>query len=120
MKSVLIVDDELGLLELLGEILRDAGYSVLTALDAGVAVAFARDERPDGMLLDFMLPGFDGADAIDCVGGASPLHGVPVIMMSSLEESLVKRTCGSYDAFLRKPFRIEDVLDTVRRVVGAP
>jgi DNA-binding NtrC family response regulator len=40
-------------------------------------------------------------------------------MMSSLDQKLVARMCSGYSAYLRKPFRIEDVLDTVRRVLGS-
>jgi DNA-binding response OmpR family regulator len=120
MKSVLIVDDEPDLLGLLGEILADSGYAVLTALDGDVAVALARDEAPDGILLDFMLPGMDGAEVVEAVRKEAARPSVPVIMMSSLDESLVQRTGAAYDAFLRKPFRVEDMLEVVRRVFGLP
>lgn len=117
MKTILIVDDEPGLVEVLTEILAEAGYDVLSALDGEVAVALACDEMPDGLLLDLMLPGRDGAEVIEAVRRSSA-RPPPVIMMSSLDESAVKRVCSRYEAFLRKPFRIEDMLAAVRRVIG--
>jgi CheY-like chemotaxis protein len=117
-KSILIVDDEPGLLDLLRGILEDAGYGTQTALDGALAIALARDVVPDAVLLDYMLPVVDGAGVLHALRQEPALASIPVVMMSSLDPKLVARTCSGYEAYLRKPFRIEDMLDTVRRVIG--
>ncbi len=120
MKSVLIVDDEPDLLELLAAILADAGYRAETAVNGELAIALARDAVPDAILLDYMLPGVDGAGVLAALRREPPLASIPVVVMSSLDPQLVARACTGYQAFLRKPFRIEDMLDAVRRVAGDP
>ena len=81
MSQILVVDDEIGIRELLSEILRDEGYDVLLAENAAVARAAREAGRPDLVLLDIWMPDSDGITLLkEWVAGGKLT--MPVIMMS--------------------------------------
>jgi len=117
-KSVLVVDDEFGIADLLADVLGEEGYRVATAASGRQALAQMRAERPDVVLLDFMMPGLNGAGVLKAMAAAPELAGIPVAMMSSLGESTIGGLCDGYAAFLLKPFRLGDVIETVARLAN--
>ena len=118
MPTVLVVDDELAIADLLETILTDEGYRVRTACNGKQALARMADATPDLILLDFMMPILDGAGMLRAMATAPAYQHIPVIMISSLSEQVVGQKCSGYTAFLRKPFRVAAVLKTVARVLG--
>ena len=118
MATVLVVDDEFGVGEVLDTILTDAGHRVLTAINGKQGLARLAETTPDVILLDFMMPLLDGPGMLRAMA-ADPAHrDIPVIMMSSLDANTVARKCDGYVAFLRKPFRARQVIDIVARALG--
>ncbi len=113
MARVLIVDDEFGLANLLGEILTDEGHLIRTASNGQQALEQATAERPDLIVTDMMMPVLDGAGLIKALGAKPELANVPVIVMSSLMETTVAARCAGYVAFVRKPFKIDELLTLV-------
>src|SRR5258705_6771629 len=81
MQQVLVVDDEIGIRELLSEILRDEGYQVRLAENAGEARAYRSQTRPDLVLLDIWMPDTDGITLLKEWASAGLLT-MPVVMMS--------------------------------------
>ena len=67
---------------------------------------------------DFKMPQLDGAAMGRAMMSDPALQKIPIIMMSAVGESLVRERFDGYAAFLRKPFRISALIDTVRRVLG--
>jgi CheY-like chemotaxis protein len=118
MPNVLVVDDEFAIADLLETILTDEGYRVRTACNGKQALAKMADATPDLILLDFMMPLLDGAGMLRAMATAPAYQHIPVIMISSLSEEVIAKRCGGYAAFLRKPFRVAAVLNTVARVLG--
>jgi CheY-like chemotaxis protein len=118
MPSVLVVDDEFAIADLLETILSDEGYRVLTACNGRQALAMMARETPDLILLDFMMPILDGAGMLRVIAATPAYRRIPVIMISSLSEQAVAQKCEGYAAFLRKPFRVNAVLSAVARVLG--
>jgi CheY-like chemotaxis protein len=115
MATVLVIDDEFGISEVLTEILGDAGYQVLTAIHGRQALERIAETRPDVILLDFMMPVLDGPGTLAALS-ADPVHrDIPVILMSSLPEASVAEQASGYTAFLRKPFRVAAVLEAIAR-----
>lgn len=103
MATILVVDDEFGVGEVLDTILTDAGHRVLTAINGKQGLARLVETTPDVVLLDFMMPLLDGPGMLRAMA-ADPAHrGIPVIMMSSLDEDTVAEKCDRHVAFLRKP-----------------
>jgi DNA-binding response OmpR family regulator len=115
-KSVLVVDDEPKIVEVVGDYLRSAGFSVTTAADGEGAVASARARPPDLVLLDLGLPGLDGLDVARELRRASP---VPIIMLTA-RGSETDRVLGlelGADDYLVKPFSPRELLARVRAVL---
>jgi CheY-like chemotaxis protein len=119
MRTVLVVDDEFGIAEVLAEVLGDAGYDVVTAIHGRQALERVATRRPDLILLDFMMPVMNGAATLAALAGDPAHRTIPVVMMSSLPEATVAVQARGYAAFLRKPFKIATMLETIARVLDA-
>jgi CheY-like chemotaxis protein len=75
------------------------------------------EEKPQLILLDFMMPIFGGGDMLRAMAAEPAYQRIPVIMMSSLREEAVAKRCEGYAAFLHKPFRATALLSTIGRVL---
>lgn len=117
MQTVLVVDDEFGVAEVLQSILEDEGYRVATAINGKQALARLSEFTPDLVMLDYMMPIMDGTQTLTAIRSNTTFAKVPIIMMSSLEEASVRETCTAYDSFLRKPFRAMAVLKVVAQLL---
>lgn len=122
-KTVLVVDDEAKIVEVVGDYLRTAGFTVTTAADGARAVALARTRPPDLVVLDLGLPGLDGLDVARALRRTSP---VPIIMLTARGEE-TDRVVGlelGADDYLVKPFSPRELVARVRAVLrrteGAP
>jgi CheY-like chemotaxis protein len=118
MQTVLVVDDEFAITDVLATILTDEGYRVLTACNGKQGFAIFAHEMPDLILLDFMMPILDGPGMLRTMAAEPAYQRIPVIIMSSLSEEVVARKCETYTAFLQKPLRVAAVLSTIARVLG--
>ena len=116
--TVLVVDDEFVIVDLIETILTDAGYRVLTACNGKQGLARLSGKKPDVILLDFMMPILGGAEMLRAMAAEPAYQSIPVIIMSSLGEKVVAEKCMGYAAFLLKPFRATAVLSSVARVLG--
>jgi DNA-binding NtrC family response regulator len=112
--SILIVDDEANLRRMIGSLLRAEGYLVREADSARAGVLAVREEEPDAMLMDLVMPGGTGLDALPELRAAAP--ELPVVMMSgraSLSDAVRATKLGAFH-FLEKPLSPEALLLTVR------
>ena len=117
-KEILIVDDEVGIRELLSEILQDEGYRVSLAENATAARAYRAREQPALVLLDIWMPDTDGVTLLR-EWAASGLLTMPVIMMSghgTIETAVEATRIGAFD-FLEKPVGLQKLLGTVARAL---
>lgn len=115
-RTILVVDDEATLREMLGYNLRREGYRVLTAADGSEALRLAFDERPDLIILDIMLPGMSGFDVCRAVRRQLT---VPILMLSAREEEIDKvlgLELGA-DDYLTKPFSLRELMARVRAML---
>jgi CheY-like chemotaxis protein len=117
MPTVLVVDDEFGIVDVLETVLTDEGYRVLTACNGQQGLERLCAERPDAVLLDFMMPILGGAEMLAAMAAEPAYRHIPVIMISSLGEQVISEKCTGYVAYLRKPFRATAVLSTIVRVL---
>lgn len=113
MATVLIVDDEFGIAELLDAVLSDDGHTVVTAANGRQGLARVAAARPDLIFLDFMMPVMDGPAMLAALVDDPETSGIPVVLMSSMPEATVRERASGHAAFLRKPFRIRQVHDLV-------
>ena len=113
-KRILVVDDEIGIRELLRDILQDEGYHVELAENAAAARAARLHERPDIVLLDIWMPDCDGITLLK-EWGSGGLLTMPVVMMSghgTIDTAVEATRIGAFD-FLEKPIALQKLLKTV-------
>jgi DNA-binding NtrC family response regulator len=118
MTQILVVDDEVGIRELLSEILEDEGYQVRLAENAGQAREVRTQGRPDLVLLDIWMPDTDGITLLK-EWASSGLLTMPVVMMSghgTIDTAVEATRIGAYD-FLEKPIALQKLLSTVGRAL---
>jgi len=119
MPQILVVDDEIGIRELLSEILRDEGYDVILAENAAAARAARQAGRPDLVLLDIWMPDSDGITLLKEWAGSGKLN-MPVIMMSghgTIDTAVEATKIGAMD-FLEKPIALQKLLASVKRALA--
>ena len=111
--TILVVDDDDRLVSSVRRVLAYEGYRVLTATSGAEGLQLARDESPDLIILDVMLPGIDGLEVARRVQAGG---GVPVLMLSARDrtEDKVAGLEAGADDYLVKPFAVEELLARVR------
>src|SRR5439155_5370606 len=115
-KTILIVDDEPKIVQLVRDYLEHAGFSVLSASDGKTALAVVRASKPDLIVLDLGLPQLDGLDVTRALRRAS---NVPIVMLTArVDESdkLVGLELGA-DDYVTKPFSPKELVARVRAVL---
>lgn len=129
---VLIIDDSKTIVVALRKFLRSAGYETLEALDAESGLEQMREQKPELIFLDIVLPGMNGFAALRAIRRDPATRDIPVIMMSGNEQAMEQffGTRIGADDFMKKPFsryetffRIERLLDenlVPRRAVVQP
>jgi two-component system, OmpR family, response regulator len=113
----LVVDDEPQLSDLVRMGLRMAGWSVTVAHDGPTAVRLAREVRPDVLVLDVMMPGFDGVEALGRIRAFAP--EVPALFLTA-KDAVADRITGlaaGGDDYVTKPFSMEEVMLRLHRLV---
>ncbi len=111
--SILVVDDDQDLVNLLERILKEEGYQVTKAYDGNSTLALLeKGYRPDLIILDIIMPGVDGFDVLDFVRHR---YEIPVIMLTAKrdEKTLIDALNGGADDYMRKPF---DRLELLARI----
>src|SRR6187551_2864139 len=111
---VLVVDDEPNIAELLRMALRYEGWDVEVALTGSKAVSTAKATKPDAVVLDMMLPDFDGMEVLSRL--RAQRSDVPVLFLTardSVEDRVAGLTAGG-DDYVTKPFSLEEVVARLR------
>jgi CheY-like chemotaxis protein len=117
MRTVLVVDDEFGVAEVLQAILEDEGYRVVTAINGKQGLMRLAEGMPDIVLLDFMMPIMNGAAMLAAMQANTNYAPIPVVMMSSLNEDVIAEAATGYAGFIRKPFLVKQVVETIARLL---
>jgi DNA-binding response OmpR family regulator len=117
---VLCIDDDRLLLSLFSEALTARGFQTLFATDGPSGIAKAKQERPDLILLDIMMPRMSGFEVCRQLRADPTLKDTPIIILTALEDSnldLKGRQVGA-TLSLHKPFGPTDLVSTIQRVLG--
>ena len=112
-KTILIVDDEQKIVDLLVHNLKREGYNTIEANDGQTAIDIAIEQRPDLILLDVMLPRVDGLSVCKKIKN---IYNVPILMVSAKDEELDKIVgleLGA-DDYITKPFSVREVVARVK------
>lgn len=112
--TVLIVEDEFAIADLLNMALTDEGYRVLHAANGRQGLErLAEEPRTDLVIADYMMPILDGVGLLQAMRATEAQRNIPCIIMSSMPEANVRERITGYAAFVRKPFRLAALLQLV-------
>ena len=120
-RTVLLLEDNDSVRELLKVLLETEGYSIIEASDGRDGLAKAEELKPDLMILDLMMPGLDGENVLKTMRRHSQLSKVPVLVVSGKYESLdaLRFQIGEENIF-PKPFEPSRMLDRIGELIGYP
>jgi CheY-like chemotaxis protein len=114
-KTILLVEDDLDIRDVVQEVLEEQGHDVVPARTGRQALEFlALDSQspPDVVILDLMMPIMTGWQVLETIRRSPQLADIPVVVVTAATQD---RPLGA-QAFLRKPFDISDLLETIRRL----
>jgi DNA-binding response OmpR family regulator len=127
MKTILVVDDEEDIVELISVNLQREGYKVLSAFNGEDAIELLKAKKPDLIVLDLMLPGIQGLEVCRYIRwSATDLNGIPILILSA-KAGEVDRILGfemGADDYITKPFSVRELISRIRvalrRMEGRP
>jgi DNA-binding response OmpR family regulator len=119
-KKILIVDDDKQIVLLLASRLKANNYEIAVAYDALQAVAQAFSEKPDLILLDMKMPAGSGISVMDDLKNSTNTALIPVIIITAYPSIEIQQKVKEMGAvgFISKPFKAEDLLPRIRKVLG--
>ncbi len=118
MATILVVDDEFGIGELLEALLTDDGHRVLTAMNGRHALERIGEARPDLVISDLMMPVMDGGALRQAMLKNPDWSDIPFVLMCAVPEAGITDRISQYDAFLRKPFKLAHISSLVSRLLA--
>lgn len=119
MKTVLIVDDEFLIADVLAFGLEEAGYRVICAENGARALELVEQEPPSLVITDYMMPGMNGLDLAVAIRCALGEEGPPIILMSGAQAHLARRSGLLFASVFDKPFRVSEMVQCVQALLAA-
>ena len=120
-KKIIVVDDEKDIVETLSFMMRARGYEVMEAYDGEEGLKLAKEQSPDLMILDVMMPKINGYKIARLLKYDSKYKHIPIIMVTARgqdSDKLIGEETGA-DEYITKPFEFEEVLDCVNKYLEA-
>jgi DNA-binding response OmpR family regulator len=119
---ILLVDDEVSLVKMVGKRLQLGGFEVIEAVDGEEALAKASAERPDLIILDLMLPKVTGFEVCKRLKQDAAMRHIPIVIFTARAQEKDEQLLMSYgaDAYIRKPFRADELFSTIRKLLALP
>ena len=119
-RHILVVDDEIGALTLIGIMLERGGFDVLKARDAKTALEVLDGTVPDLIILDVMMPGMNGIDLCQVIRQREATVKTPVLILSARgdAESIIRGIDAGANDYLPKPILHHDLVSKVRSMLG--
>lgn len=121
-KRILVVDDDPEILGLLSIRLKRKGYHLYEAMNGQTAIETAREQRPDLIILDVMMPEKNGWEVAREIRKHSNTAHIPILMLTAIGDSLNEMTSSLYGAndFVNKPFEFEELEGKVQKLLQVP
>ena len=116
---LLLVEDEETSAEVLSMLLERAGFHVTRAANGKRAIEALEKAQPALIITDYMMPIMDGLEMAQAIRAMPAYSAVPIVMTSGVAEAPLKPYQPLLSAFLRKPFKIDALLEVVRRLLGS-
>ena len=118
--KILVVDDEVYIVHILDFSLGMEGYEVITALDGEAALEKARNEKPDLIVLDIMMPKLDGYETCKRLKAEDSTKAIPVILLSAKGRNVDQKVgfeVGA-DDYITKPFSPRKLVERINAILG--
>jgi two-component system OmpR family response regulator len=119
-KRVLVVDDEPMIRQLVSDFLAEAGYVITSAANGSEALRTMNHHKPDAVVLDLMMPTVDATGFVELMRLNPRYARVPVVIMTAAYNAAEEAARLGAQACVTKPFELEDLVDTVARLIGRP
>ncbi len=119
-KKILVVDDEPQIVNLISLRLKESGYEILTAGDGQTALQKAREEKPDLIILDLMLPKMDGYKVCALLKADMRFNKIPIILLTARGQEtdrVIGQEVGA-NAYITKPFQATILLNKLKGLLG--
>lgn len=120
MTTILVVDDEFLVADVLAFALEDEGFMVVRASNGRKALDILDRERPDLVITDFMMPVMNGLEFAEAIKCRYDGMCMPIILMSGAQADIARLNKHLFDAVFDKPFSVGEVVDKVINLVGRP
>lgn len=120
MKKILFIEDESALQKTFGDILKQGGYEMISALDGEIGFNLAKTKKPDLILLDLVLPRMHGFEVLKKLKKEPETKEIPVIVLTNLEkmedvEQAVKLGAVAY--LVKAQYTIEEVIEKIKKAI---
>lgn len=119
-KTILYIEDEPGMIDLVRLILERRGYRMLSALDAASGIEIVEQERPDLVLLDIMMPQMDGWEVFRHIKSSPELENIPIIVVTARTQPIdviLARHVAKVDDYIKKPFGPQEILRSIEKIL---
>lgn len=120
MKKILLIEDESALQRTFGDIFKKVGFQMISALDGEIGLRLALNENPDLILLDLILPKFDGFEVLKRLKADPKTKKIPVIILTNLEgmEDIDKTLAlGATTYLVKTQYTLEEVIEKVKKAL---
>lgn len=121
MKKILFIEDESALQKSIGDVLEQAGYEVISALDGELGLRLAKTEKPDLILLDLILPKMRGFEVLEQLKGDLATKEVPVIILTNLENMEDVNQAlelGAMTYLVKTHYTLDEVVGKIKKALG--
>lgn len=120
-KVILFIEDESALQKTFGDILRQEGYEMISALDGEIGLRLAKDKKPDLILLDLILPKVNGFEVLKKIKEDKETKDIPVIVLTNLEgigdvEKAIELGATTY--LVKASYSLEEVVQKIKKTLG--
>jgi CheY-like chemotaxis protein len=120
MKKILIIDNDADVLDMMQEVLNYAGYEVVIKEGTDDIVALITEQKPDLLLIDFILNGINGGEYCHHIKANPQTSSLPVIIMTAYTKVLLSLGDYGCNGYLAKPFDLDELINHVNRLLAAP
>jgi DNA-binding response OmpR family regulator len=117
-QTILVVDDDTAILDMISQILQEENYHVITANNGRAAITRAQQEEPRLILLDLMMPEMNGWQVINELRASPKTRSIPVLLLSARREMAVTAQELGVTSYLEKPFDLDDLLSRVEQILA--
>ena len=120
MSTILVVDDEYIISDILGFVLEDAGFQVEKAANGAKALEVLEKTRVELLITDWMMPVMNGEELARKLRADPQYKAMPIILMSGAQSDIARKSPELFDGVLDKPFDPETLIDMVQGLVRPP